>query len=98
VLKRYCEDIRVLQLERKWTESPEWYTEQDLAEMEEQRLLRERQIQQDIEERTLARKTKREPRLLPFEIEEMEQRKGRESGEVPMQQSQTVDTSPRVPG
>jgi hypothetical protein len=95
VLKRYCEDIRVLQLERKWTESPEWYTEQDIAEMEEQKLLRERQIQQDIEERMMARKTKREPRLLPFEIEEMAERKRAESEERPRERTPAAETSPR---
>jgi hypothetical protein len=84
VLKRFCEDIRVLQLERKWSESPEWHTEQELIDLEEQRLTRERMLQKEAEEALELRKARRQPRLLPFEIEE---RRRQVSEPVPMDEA-----------
>lgn len=71
VLKRFCEDVRVLQLERKWNESPEWHTDQELIEMEEQRIQRENQAKKEAEEEKAAKHARKIPKLLPFEIEEL---------------------------
>jgi hypothetical protein len=72
-LKKFCADIRNLQLERKWNESPEWHTEQELAEAEEVRLLGERRKAKELAEIAERRKAKKAKRLLPYEIADMEE-------------------------
>jgi hypothetical protein len=89
VLKKFCEDIRVLQLERKWNESPEWYSEQELIDLEEQRLARERVLQKEAEEALQMKRARRQPRLLPFEIEEIEKRRKQVTEPMPMDDSQS---------
>lgn len=85
VLKRFCEDVRGLQLERKWSESPEWHTEQELLKLEQIRQAKERQQQREEEEARAARKARRIPRLLPYQVEELQQRQS------PMQQAVTIE-------
>jgi hypothetical protein len=81
VLKKFCADIRNLQLERKWNESPEWHTEQELADAEVVRLQGERRKQKEAAELLERQKASKAPRLLPFEIDELEE-KGRAQQEA----------------
>jgi hypothetical protein len=80
VLKKFCDDARALHLERKWNDSPEWHTDEELKIRDDLRLQRERQQQLELEEEVLMKRKKRSVRmLLPFEIEEIE---GRERDSV----------------
>jgi hypothetical protein len=84
VLKRFCEDIRVLQLERKWNESPEWHTEQELIDSEEAKLQRERQLEREEQEERELKRARKAPKLLPFEVEELMARRQAELEAMPM--------------
>jgi hypothetical protein len=95
VLKRFCEDIRGLQLERKWNESPEWHTEQELIDLEEQRIARERMIQREAEEALQVGGARRQPKFLPFEIEEIEMRRRQVTEPMPMEDEQS--SGPTLP-
>jgi hypothetical protein len=84
VLKRFCEDIRVLQLERKWNESPEWHTEQELIDSEEAKIQRERQLEREAQEERELKKARKAPKLLPFEVEELAAKRRAELEAMPM--------------
>ena len=97
VLKRFCEDVRALQLERKWSESPEWHSEQELLKLEQIRAAKERQQKREEEDAKAWRKARRTPRLLPYQVAELEQKEMETSQQSTVTIEQIEATGQPVP-
>lgn len=109
VLKKFTDDLRTFQLERKWGETPELHKRKELERMEEERKKKlEKERREEEEERRLKRiqrrkekeeeqdKRDQERRKNQMKAEENKQQQQQQEQQQQQQKQQTKNEKPRV--
>ena len=100
VLKRFSDDLRVLQAERKWNETPYIYSEKDVIRMEEEKLKkleREKELEQEKKKILIQiKRREREERELQKKMEKNQEEKKKKEKEKTKGKEKQFDHTPSL--